>query len=182
MVLLCYPLTFSGFAVPANLFSLLFIVVQGVSAFSFSQNDIKITSNNIFLSDFLLFCQLPACIFLSSVLGRLTDVETIRCFLNAYTICFYLEMYKLQQVAQLFYIALPLFERLEVQVLLYLFCNSQFACTPCNRHGYLFYIANLTMYYTYKVLYMGGCFIRFLLYIYFFVYIIKIYRAFYISI
>ncbi len=30
------------------------------------------------------------------------------------------------------------------------FCNSWLSCTPCNRHGYLFYIAILTMYCTYK--------------------------------
>ena len=40
------------------------------------------------IADFIHYCSLPACVFLSSVLGRLTDVEMIRCFLNACIICF----------------------------------------------------------------------------------------------
>ena len=48
---------------------------------------------------FYSLCSLPACVFLSSVLGRLTDVETIRCFLNACIICFKMEIYKLHNVS-----------------------------------------------------------------------------------
>ena len=103
-VLLCYPLTFSGFTVPANLFSLLFIVAQGVS--------VTIAQGTTF-TRFSSFCQLPACIFLSSVLGRLTDVETVRCFLNACIICFQREIYKLPDASTTIK-ALLILSRLEV--------------------------------------------------------------------
>ena len=62
-VLLCYPLTFSGFTVPAYLFCIPFMI--------------SIRKH---------YCSLPTAFFLSSVCQS-TDVETIRCFLNACIIC-----------------------------------------------------------------------------------------------
>ena len=63
-VLLCYPLTFSGFTVPAYLFCIPFMI--------------SIRKH---------YCSLPTAFFLSSVCQS-TDVETVRCFLNACIICF----------------------------------------------------------------------------------------------
>lgn len=44
---------------------------------------------------FYSLCSLPACVFLSSVLCRLTDVETFRWFLNSCIIYFRWQIYKL---------------------------------------------------------------------------------------
>ena len=90
---------------------------------------------------FYSLCSLPACVFLSSVLGRLTDVETIRCFLNACIICFYREIYKLPMEER--YRVSPSLNTL-LQFLVYVYS------LPPSR--ILIFHCYSTMYNTYKVL------------------------------
>ena len=138
-VLLCYPLTFSGFTIPANLFCIPFMI-------SFRKH----------------CCSLPTAFFLSSVCQS-TDVETFRWFLNACIICFYREIYKLPDASTII-MALLVSSRLEVlrRVCAVIFLVYVYSLSH-NRHGWLFSVVTLTTCYTYQVLcfvaaYIGFCY------------------------
>ena len=112
---------------------------------------------------FYSLCSLPACVFLSSVLGRLTDVETIRCFLNACIIYFKMEIYKLHNVSTIIMALLILSRRkslgsfipfLQFLVYVYSLLPSRILIFHCYS----------TMYNTYKVLILSCLTIGFFLF------------------
>ena len=106
------------------------------------------------------YCSLPTAFFLSSVCQS-TDVETIRCFLNACIICFYWQIYKLPYASTII-MALLVLSRLEVlrRIFAVIFLVIVYSLSH-NRHGWFFYVATLTTYCTYQDLCFVAAYIGF---------------------